>query len=86
MSETKTIGDSRCQCIMPFEKHQIIKALDDAIERQEKEIKKIQQGANGAKDSLLDPEQIINIHERFKRDFQVVWKRVDETPSCKLTI
>lgn len=83
MSETKTIGNSKCQCIMPFEKHQIIKALDDAIDRQEKEIKKIKQGADYAKDSLLKPEEIINTHERFKRDFQVVWKRVDDTPTCK---
>ena len=83
MPETKTIGDSRCQCIMPFEKHQIMKALDDAIERQEKEIKKIKEGADYAKDSLLEPKEIINIHENFKRDFQTVWKRVDNTPTCK---
>ena len=81
---SETIGNSKCQCIMPFEKRQIIKALDEAIERQEKEIKKIKQGADDTKDSLLEPEQIINIHEHFKRDFQIVWKRVDETPSCKL--
>lgn len=83
MSEIKTIGDSRCQCIMPFEKHQIIKALDDAIERQEKEIKKIKEGVDYAKDSLLEPKEIINVHENFKRDFQIVWKRVDNTPTCK---
>jgi len=68
---------------MPFEKRQIIKALDDAIERQEKEIKKIKEGADYTKDSLLEPEKIINIHEQSKRDFQIVWKRVDDTPTCK---
>ena len=80
---TETIGNSKCKCIMPSEKRQIIKALDEAIERQEGEIKKIQEGADYSKESLLTPEEIIKIHESFKRDFQIVWKKVDNTPECK---
>jgi hypothetical protein len=38
----ETIGNSRCQCIMPFKKH---KALEKVIERQEKEITKVQERA-----------------------------------------
>ncbi len=80
----ETIGDSKCQCIMPFDKHQLLKALDEAIERQDKEINRVKISADEIrKNELLTPEKLIDIHERIKRDFQIVWKRTENTPTCK---
>lgn len=68
---------------MPFEKHYLLKALDESIERQEKEIKRVQDNVEKMREALIEPEAIIDIHEHVKRDFQVVRKRTEDTPQCK---
>lgn len=81
---SETIGNSKCQCIMPFDKRHILKALEESIERQDEEIKKIQEKAKEIRETeLLEPEELMGIYERIKRDLQIVWKRTENTPSCK---
>ncbi len=80
----ETIGNSRCQCIIPFNKRYLIKAIEEAIDRQEKEIKRtLERAEEIRKNELLTPEELISIRENTKRDLQMVWKRTNNTPECK---
>lgn len=80
----ETIGNSKCQCIMPFERHYILKALEEVIEKENKEIKRVHEGAEKIRESgIAEPEALIEIHERVKRDVEIVKKRTENTPECK---
>lgn len=80
----ETIGNNKCQCIFPFDKHYLKLGLDKLIEDENKKIKKVQEGAEEIKKSgLAEPEALIDIHERFKGDVETVKKRLENTPECK---
>lgn len=80
----ETIGNSGCKCVFPFEKHHMRLGLDKLIEEENKEIKKVQEGAEEIRKSgLAEPEALIDIHESFKRNVETVKKRLENTPECK---
>jgi hypothetical protein len=58
--------------------------LDKLIEGENEKIKKVREGAEDIKKSgMADPESLIDIHERFKRDVEATKKRLENTPDCK---
>lgn len=83
MSKTDTIGNGKCSCIFPFEKHYLQLGIDKLIEIENKEIKHIQDGAETIRKSgITSPEDLIDIHENFKRDLETTKERLENTPEC----
>lgn len=80
----ETIGNARCQCIYPFDKHYLKLGIDELIKEQEEKIKKIQEGAEEIKKAgVAEPEALIDVHKRFKSDVETVKIRLENTPECK---
>lgn len=80
----ETIGNSGCQCVFSFEKHYMRMGIDRLIAEQNEKIKKVQEGEEQIRKSgIAEPEALIDIHERFKKDLENVKKRLENTPDCK---
>lgn len=79
----RTIGNSGCQCVFPYEKHYMKLGIDKLIEKENEQIKKVKETAEEIrKIGLIEPEALIGIHERFKMDVETVKKRLEKTPDC----
>lgn len=83
MAEKETIGNGKCSCVFPFEKHYLKLGIDKLIDIEDKEIKHIQEGAEVIRKSgITSPEALTEIHENLKRDLETTKRRLENTPPC----
>ena len=67
----------KCECIYPFEKVYIIKALDELIKRTDERIKTLE-----IRDT--DPETLM-IYDQVRNNIKTVKERAEATKECKVS-
>ena len=84
---TEPIGKPEDLCLFPYEKHYIIKALEEHIMSVKKEIetmiKKAEElpGDHVLRDSIKNIAGYVERH--YLRDLEIVLERVKNTPECE---